>query len=75
MLTKNKASKVVYGKEYILAEANAETVRHSVVSTFHTRPSDPTDAQVLGLIEQSGVLDFWNRDEEDVYTHEDGEPI
>jgi len=36
---------------------------------------DPTSEQVLKLLESSGTLSFWNEPEEDVYTHDDGEPI
>ena len=79
MLTqkKNKGeAKAVRCVEFIVSEANTHTVRGSIVSEFSAaRPSDPTDAQILGLIEQSGTLEFWSRDEEDVYTREDGEPI
>lgn len=79
MLMKNKVkttASAVKGHEYVLAEANTQTVRHSVITTFQAAlPSDPTDAQMLGIVEQSGVLDFWSADEEDVYTREDGEAI
>lgn len=40
-----------------------------------TKPSDPTESQRLRLIELSGVLDFWDDPEEDVYTAEDSEPL
>lgn len=38
-------------------------------------PADPTKEQTLRLIEQSGVVDFWDRPEEDGYTKSDGEPL
>ena len=36
---------------------------------------EPTARQRLRLIELSGTLDFWDRDEEDIYTLDDGEPL
>ena len=76
LTTKNKGgAKFVGGQEFIVDGVNTTTVRNSVVSTFPSPPSDPTESQVLGLIEQSEVLDFWNRADEDVYTREDGEAI
>ena len=77
MLTKNNKgeSRLVVASEYIFAETNTRTVRDSIVSTFQSRPNDPSESQILGLIEQSGTLDFWCRDEEDEYTHDDGEAI
>ncbi len=38
-------------------------------------PEDPTLDQQMKLVEESGVLDFWDRPEEDGYTDNDGEPI
>lgn len=38
-------------------------------------PSDPTSEQYLRAIETSGVVSFWERPEEDVYSLEDGEPV
>lgn len=37
-------------------------------------PADPTAEQIMRIVEASGALDFWDRDEEDVYSPEDGEP-
>jgi hypothetical protein len=36
--------------------------------------SEPTEEQYLRALEISGVLDFWSRDEEDIYSDNDGEP-
>lgn len=38
-------------------------------------PDDPTIEQQMHLMENSGVLDFWNRPEENGYTCTDGDPI
>lgn len=59
----------------IASELNTMTVRGSIVTVFPERPADATPAQTLKLIEQSGTLDFWNDEGEDVYTHEDGQEL
>lgn len=61
--------------EIIALEPNTITVSESYVSRFPCAPSDATDAQILGLIEQSGTLDFWADEGEDIYTHDDGQQI
>ena len=38
-------------------------------------PDDPTPGQLMRAVEVSGVLDFWDREEEDIYTLEDGESV
>lgn len=38
-------------------------------------PADPSPAQRMGIVESSGVLDFWNREQEDVYKPDDGSPV
>jgi hypothetical protein len=45
------------------------------VCVEHPRVPEPTSRQRMTIIEVSGVLDFWDHPEEDVYTDEDGEPI
>ena len=37
--------------------------------------SDPNLGQRMKLMELSGVLDFWDDPEEDIYSPEDGSPI
>lgn len=59
----------------IASELNTITVRDSIVTVFPECPADATPAQTLRLIEQSGTLDFWNDEGEDVYTREDGQEI
>ena len=61
--------------EIITAEASTFTVQESVVDVFPSPPADATHMQTLRLIEQSGSLDFWNEEGEDIYTHDDGEAI
>ena len=38
-------------------------------------PADPTPEQTMRIVETSGALDFWEREQEDIYTTEDGEPV
>jgi hypothetical protein len=38
-------------------------------------PDDPTSDQLMRAVEVSGVLDFWDREEENIYTLEDGESV
>lgn len=49
------------------------SVGNAVVTVIS--PADPTPAQNLRLIEQSGVLDFWDDPAEDMYSDNDGEPV
>lgn len=55
------------------AEIPTETVSGSIQQIIPI-PNDPSREQVMKLIESSGTLDFWYRNEEDGYTEEDGEP-
>lgn len=43
------------------------TARENII----VHPSDPDEHQRMALIEASGVLDFWNDPEEDIYTPDD----
>jgi hypothetical protein len=36
---------------------------------------EPTAEQRMRLVEQSGVLDFWKDERENIYTYKDGEPV
>ncbi len=36
---------------------------------------DASTLDALHLVEQSGVLDFWRDDAEDIYSVQDGEPL
>lgn len=73
---KNKGSaEFLDAFEVIPEQLKTYTRRESVVSVFPSAPSDATDAQVLGLIEQSGILDFWIEEGEDIYSHNDGQQI
>jgi hypothetical protein len=38
-------------------------------------PSDPTADQMMRIIENSDVLDFWDDPAEDIYTLDDGDPV
>lgn len=73
--TNKKQGRSVDAKGIIVKNANTITVRESIVSIFPGRPKDATQAQTLKLIEQSGTLDFWLDNEEDIYSHSDGEEI
>ncbi len=37
--------------------------------------ADPTPEQMMRAVEASGVLDFWNDPQEDIYSSEDGQPL
>ena len=37
--------------------------------------SDPTPEHRMRIVEVSGVLDFWDQADEDIYSLEDGEPV
>jgi len=40
-----------------------------------TYSEDITTDDVMRAVDASGVLDFWNDPEEDVYSHDDGDPV
>ena len=50
---------------------NRSTFTENVTQRF---PKDPNAAQTMRLIESSGSLEFWENDDEDIYSVEDGEP-
>jgi len=76
IVTKNKGRAVIVNAvTYIDTGANTFSARDSVVSVFPESPADATPLQTLRLTEQSGTLDFWLDEEEDVYSLADGEPI
>lgn len=50
------------------------SVTRAPIRYVANEPSDPTQLQRMRLIETSGVLDFWDRPEEEIYTLEDGDP-
>ncbi|MFQ5411857.1 MAG: hypothetical protein ACE5EC_06150 [Phycisphaerae bacterium] len=50
------------------------TAEGSVFAIINT-PSEPTTQQGMRLIEISGSLDFWNDEDEDLYTADDGRPL
>ena len=52
---------------------STETVTEAKLLRFP--PEDPTVEQHMHLIESSGVLDFWDRAEEDGYNSADGSSI
>ena len=51
------------------------TSTFNTVPVVHCPPSDPTRGQEMKMVEESGLLDFWNRPEEEGYTEYDGEPL
>lgn len=55
-------------------EAVTWTVRSKSTPTFSPPPDISTEDQ-MGLVEASGVLDFWNDPEEDKYTRNDGHAV
>ncbi|MCH8806643.1 MAG: hypothetical protein IH986_11205 [Planctomycetes bacterium] len=50
----------------------ASTSTHVVISNI---AADPTPEQSMRIVEVSGTLDFWDREEENIYTADDGEPV
>lgn len=56
-------------------EDQAETTGGNSIMRVIPEPSDPTAQQRMRLIELSGVLDFWDGPEENIYSPEDGEPL
>lgn len=38
-------------------------------------PEDASALKYMRMVEDSGVLDFWNHEDEDIYSEADGEPI
>lgn len=62
-------------EHFIFDGENPETVTTAHLIRLTSTPEDPSSQQVLRLVEESGVLDFWSTDEEDGYSEQDGEPI
>jgi len=58
----------------VLDDEPVTTVLHFPVRYGNAGPADPTSEQMMRLVETSGVLDFWDDPDEDIYTREDGEP-
>ena len=60
--------------DLVIDEADSHSVPAAIVRIVQG-PEDPTGEQQMKIVEVSGTLDFWNRSEEDGYTHDDGEPV
>jgi len=58
-----------------VASDGAATIGGKKMTQIIPAPTDPTAKQVMRLIEVSGVVDFWDRPEEDIYAPTDGEPV
>ena len=56
-------------------EEQPETSIGNAIFIPVSAPSDPTCKQSMRLVEQSGVLRFWDDPAEDIYTDDDGEPL
>jgi len=74
MKNKGKAE-IVRAATIIRSDANTRTVRASVESVFPNRPEEPSRSQTLKLVEHSGTLDFWEHEDEDIYSLDDGEQL
>ncbi len=61
--------------ECVVPDGAGQTRTSSSARMVVFPPADPTSEQRMKLIEDSGVLDFWDRPEEDGYTETDGAPI
>jgi hypothetical protein len=60
------------------AESTAEratVTEYGAIAQRWSVPDDATTAQYMRVVEMSGVLDFWDEPDEDVYTLDDGEPL
>jgi len=60
--------------DHIIMDWKTSTSNDDTLVHFHGA-SDPTESQVLRLIEESSTLDFWCDGSEDIYSADDGEPI
>ena len=58
-----------------IVENEPQTSAASRFIPVYDVPSDPTLEQYMRIIEVSGALDFWDREEEDIYSPEDGDPV
>lgn len=47
----------------------------AVQSVCVPHPEDPTRRQWMSLSERSSIFAMWSREDEDIYTTEDGEPV
>lgn len=59
-------------REIVEDEPRTSSTNEYIVVRF---PEDPTPEQSMRIVEVSGTLDFWDREEEDIYTSKDGEPV
>ena len=64
----------VVSMQMTVGEQNVTSSDAHVIWFSSPPHADPTGAQRLLLIEQSGFLDFWNDESEDGYSGNDGEP-
>lgn len=44
----------------------------SIPTVEVSAPVDPTAEQMMRIVEVSGTLDFWDSEDEDIYTPDDG---
>ena len=58
-----------------IGEDEPVTTAASLPVLVSDAPSDPTLEQRMRIVEVSGILDFWDRPEEDIYSLKDGEPV
>jgi hypothetical protein len=59
---------------HLIVDEQTRTACSDCVIRFSS-PADPSAEQSLRLIDESGVLDFWEDENEDGYTATDGEPL
>ena len=60
---------------HVISSTKDETTTANTTPVVFYPPNDPPREQSMRLVEQSGVIDFWSRPEEDGYTEADGEPL
>lgn len=54
-------------------ELQTQTVYMSYWRVVHSPPDDVSTADQMNVVEASGILDFWDDPEEDIYTGNDGD--
>jgi hypothetical protein len=72
-IEKLDAQKALFVGTHVIIDSSTRT--ESSIPLLIYPPEDATIHQQMRIMEVSGVLDFWNRPEEDGYTEADGEPI
>lgn len=69
----------IVGDNALLARGDferlVELARRSETIDVQVERGEFTTQEIMRLAEQGGSFDFWNEEEEGIYSNEDGEPI